>query len=65
MAITKCTNHFQEALASAQSIAVGNKNPDIETIHLIKALTEQANGTINQLFIELGVNISKLKYTST
>ena len=61
MAIPKFTNQFQEALASAQSIAVGNKNPAIEPIHLLKALIEQSNGAIGQLFIELGVNISKLK----
>lgn len=39
----KLTTKLQEALADAQSLAVGNDNPYIEPVHLLTALLNQDN----------------------
>ncbi|WP_337234915.1 Clp protease N-terminal domain-containing protein, partial [Proteus terrae] len=38
MRLDKLTNKFQQALADAQSLALGNDNQFIEPIHLLSAL---------------------------
>lgn len=35
MCSDKLTTHFQEVLASAQSLALGNNNPYIGPVHLL------------------------------
>ena len=45
MRIDKLTTKFQEALADAQSLAVGNDNQYIEPIHLLSALIAQQDGS--------------------
>ncbi len=37
MRLDKLTNKFQQALADAQSLALGNDNQFIEPIHLLSA----------------------------
>ena len=44
MRIEKLTTRFQEALADAQSLAVGRDNPYIEPAHLLAAMLAQAEG---------------------
>jgi ATP-dependent Clp protease ATP-binding subunit ClpB len=44
MRIDKLTTKFQEALADAQSLAVGRDNPYIEPAHLLSAMLTQADG---------------------
>jgi len=44
MRIDKLTTKFQEALADAQSLAVGRDNPYIEPAHLLSAMLAQADG---------------------
>ncbi|MDH5329602.1 MAG: type VI secretion system ATPase TssH, partial [Aquincola sp.] len=44
MRIDKLTTKFQEALADAQSLAVGRDNPYIEPAHLLAAMLKQPDG---------------------
>ena len=44
MRLDKLTTEFQQALADAQSIAVGQANPYIEPIHLLLALLSPEDG---------------------
>lgn len=57
----KFTSKFQTALADAQSLAIGQDNPVIEPVHVMKALMEQEGGSISSLLIQAGVNISALR----
>ena len=41
MNIEKLTNRSREALLSAQSIAQENGNPELNTLHLLKAMLDQ------------------------
>ncbi len=61
MATPKFTSQLHEALARAQSLAVGKKNPAIEPVHVMKALLEQPNSSTAEIFSGLNVNISSLK----
>lgn len=57
----KFTLKFQEALADAQSIAVGHSHAVLEPIHLMKALLEQQSGTISPLLTAAQVDVRKLR----
>ena len=61
MRTDKLTTKFQEALADAQSLAVGRDNQFIEPAHLLVALLEQRGGTVRPLLEKAGVNIAKLR----
>ena len=56
----KLTTKLQEALADAQSLAVGNDNQYIETIHLLVALLNQDDGSARSLLQRAGVNVGAL-----
>ena len=45
MRMDKLTTHFQQALADAQSLAVGRDHQFIEPVHVLAALLEQQGGT--------------------
>ena len=45
MRMDKLTTKFQQALADAQSLAVGRDNQYIEPVHLMVALLDQQGGT--------------------
>jgi len=57
----KLTSRFQNALADAQSLAVGRDNQMIEPVHLLSALLDQQGGSLRPLFAKAGVNVAKLK----
>src|SRR5690606_19811207 len=57
----RLTSRFQEALADAQSLAVGRDNQIIEPAHLLLALLEQQGGSLRPLFTKAGANVPKLK----
>ncbi|HAK91336.1 MAG TPA: type VI secretion system ATPase TssH, partial [Massilia timonae] len=56
----KLTTKLQEALADAQSLAVGNDNQYIETVHLLLALLNQDDGSARSLLQRAGVNVGGL-----
>jgi len=56
----KLTTKLQEALADAQSLAVGNDNPYIEPVHLLTALLNQDDGAARSLLQRAGVNVGGL-----
>tara|TARA_R110001606_G_scaffold399310_1_gene584761 strand:- start:88699 stop:91272 length:2574 start_codon:yes stop_codon:yes gene_type:complete len=58
MQIDKLTSKFQEALAAAQSMAVGKDHQFIEPMHLMLALLQQQAGTVKPLLAQSGVNIT-------
>jgi ATP-dependent Clp protease ATP-binding subunit ClpB len=57
----RLTSRFQEALADAQSLAVGRDNQIIEPAHLLYALLEQQGGTLRPLLSKAGANIARLR----
>jgi ATP-dependent Clp protease ATP-binding subunit ClpB len=57
MQIDKLTSKFQEALAAAQSDAIGRDHQFIEPAHLMLALLQQQNGTVRPLLAQAGVNV--------
>ncbi len=61
MRLDKFTTKFQQALADAQSIAVGQENPYIEPIHLLLALLSQEDGTCASLLSRAGANVQRLR----
>jgi ATP-dependent Clp protease ATP-binding subunit ClpB len=56
----KLTTKLQEALADAQSLAVGNDNQYIEPVHLLVALLNQDDGAARSLLQRAGVNVGGL-----
>ena len=56
----KLTTKLQEALADAQSSALGNDNPYIEPVHLLTALLNQDDGSARSLLQRAGVNVGSL-----
>src|SRR5579864_4750665 len=61
MRFDKLTTKFQEALADAQSIAVGQDHQFIEPVHLLSALLAQEDGTTASLLSRAGTNVPKLR----
>ncbi|MGQ0834052.1 MAG: ATP-dependent chaperone ClpB [Gammaproteobacteria bacterium] len=61
MRMDKLTSKFQEALAEAQSIALGRDHQIIEPAHVMLALLQQEGGTVRPLLMKAGVNINKLR----
>ena len=60
MRIDKLTTKLQEALADAQSQAVGNDNQYIDPAHLLIALLNQDDGSSRSLLQRAGANIGGL-----
>ena len=60
MRFDKLTTKFQQAIADAQSIAVGLDGSQIEPQHLLMALLEQEDGGTKSLLQRAGVNVAKL-----
>ncbi len=61
MRFDKLTTKFQQALADAQSMALGNDNGFIEAPHLLSALLNQEDGGTSSLLSRAGVAVPKLK----
>jgi ATP-dependent Clp protease ATP-binding subunit ClpB len=61
MRMDKLTTKFQQALADAQSLAVGRDNQYIEPVHLMAALLDQQGGTARPLLEKAGVQVPKLR----
>jgi ATP-dependent Clp protease ATP-binding subunit ClpB len=61
MRLDKLTTKFQQALADAQSLALGNDSGFIEAQHLLSALLDQEDGGTGSLLSRAGVNVPALK----
>ena len=61
MRMDKLTTKFQQALADAQSLALGRDNQYIEPVHLMAALLDQQGGTARPLLEKAGVQVPKLR----
>ena len=61
MRMDKLTSKFQEALADAQSLAVGRDHQFIEPVHLMLALLDQQGGSVRPLLTHAGVNINLMR----
>ncbi len=61
MRLDKLTTKFQQALADAQSLAIGHDNQLIEPQHLLLALLQQEDGSTAALLAQAGVNVQALK----
>lgn len=61
MRFDKFTTRFQQAIADAQSLALGNDNGFIEPVHLLYALLTQEDGGTASLLAKAGVAVPKLK----
>ncbi len=61
MRIEKLTSKFQQALANAQSIALGRQNSMIEPEHVLMAMLDQQGGSVLPLLKQAGVHIPQLR----
>ncbi len=60
MNMEKLTSQFQQALAQAQSLAVGQDHPHIEAVHVLLALLNQQGGLTRQVLLQAGINMNAL-----
>jgi len=61
MNIEKLTSKFQEALSQAQSLAIGKDHRFIEPAHLLSAMLEQQDSSVNHLLALAGANITQIR----
>ncbi|MBV7388937.1 ATP-dependent chaperone ClpB [Pasteurellaceae bacterium TAE3-ERU1] len=61
MNIEKLTTKFQQAIAEAQSLALGGEQQYIEPLHLMTALLDQQGGSVQPLLTSCGINTGELK----
>ena len=61
MRMDKLTSRFQQALADAQSLAVGRENNMMEPAHVMAALLNQQGGSTGPLLTQAQVNVPALQ----
>ena len=61
MRTDKLTSKFHEAIADAQSLALGKDHQFIEPAHLLLALVNQESGSIKPLLAQSGINVPGLR----
>jgi len=61
MRMDKMTSKFQQALAEAQSLAVGRDHQFIEPAHLMIAMLDQEGGSVRHLLVQSDVNVNLLR----
>jgi ATP-dependent Clp protease ATP-binding subunit ClpB len=61
MRMDKLTSKFQEALANAQSLALGKDHQFIEPVHILLAMLDQEGGSIKPLLAQMGVNTALIR----
>jgi len=57
----KLTSRFQQALADAQSLAVGRDHQFMEPAHVLLALLDAQGGGIRPLLVKAGIDVNKLR----
>ncbi|SEB03649.1 ATP-dependent chaperone ClpB [Alkalimonas amylolytica] len=61
MRLDRLTSKFQQAIADAQSLALGRDHQFIEPVHLMHALLNQDGSTVRDLLNKLGINFNELR----
>ena len=61
MRMDRLTTRFQEALADAQSLAIGRDHQLIEPVHVMVALLDQEGSTVRHLLAQADVNVDWLR----
>ena len=61
MRMDKLTSRFQQALADAQSLAVGRDHNLLEPVHVLVALLDQQGGSTQPMLAQAGVNVAALR----
>ncbi|HSY46578.1 MAG TPA: Clp protease N-terminal domain-containing protein, partial [Steroidobacteraceae bacterium] len=57
----KLTSRFQQALADAQSLALGRDHQQLEPAHVMLALLDASGGTVRPLLMKAGADTNKLR----
>jgi ATP-dependent Clp protease ATP-binding subunit ClpB len=57
----KLTSQFQQALAEAQSLALGRDHQFMEPAHVMLALLDSQGGSVRPLLIKAGADVNKLR----
>jgi ATP-dependent Clp protease ATP-binding subunit ClpB len=61
MRMDKLTSRFQQALADAQSLAVGRDHQFLEPAHVLLALLDSQGGTVRPLLMKAGADVNRLR----
>ncbi|TLY59960.1 MAG: ATP-dependent chaperone ClpB [Gammaproteobacteria bacterium] len=61
MRMDKLTSRFQQALADAQSIALGRDHQLLEPAHVMLALLDSQGGSVRPLLLKAGADVNKLR----
>ncbi|HZC85763.1 MAG TPA: ATP-dependent chaperone ClpB [Steroidobacteraceae bacterium] len=61
MRMEKLTSRFQQALADAQSIALGRDHQFMEPSHVMLALLDSSGGSVRPLLMKAGADVNKLR----
>jgi ATP-dependent Clp protease ATP-binding subunit ClpB len=61
MRMDKLTSRFQQALADAQSLALGRDHQFMEPAHVLLALLDSQGGSVRPLLVKAGVDVNKLR----
>ena len=57
----KLTSQFQQALADAQSLALGRDHQFLEPAHVLLALLDSQGGSVRPVLIKAGADVNKLR----
>ncbi len=57
----RLTNALQEALADAQSLAIGRDHTAVEPVHLLAALLRQSGGSVRPMLSQAGFDLAGLE----
>ncbi len=60
MDLNQMTTKTQEAIMSAQSLAVSHHHQEVDTVHLLLALLKRQDGLAVRIFQKMNVNIEQL-----
>ncbi len=61
MRMDKLTSRFQQALADAQSMALGRDHNMLEPVHVLLALLDQQGGSTQPMLPQAGINVAALR----
>jgi ATP-dependent Clp protease ATP-binding subunit ClpB len=61
MRMDKLTSRFQQALADAQSLALGRDHQFLEPAHLMLAMLDATGGSVRPLLMKAGADVNKLR----